>query len=609
MSKTNINWNLSDLYSGITDPKIKKDKSDIERLTSKFIKNYKGKIAKNLPASLSDYEKILEKLYILLNFSSYLFTTNTKDDKIKNLYQEIREFSTKINSQILWFELEWIALDDKYANKLIKNPNLASYKHYLNQLRVYKPFMKSEAEEKILNIKSQTSDSAFIRLFDQIESTEKFEIEINGKKKVLNSSEIGSIMKNNPDRNLRKKAMEVYSQTYSKNANLYTYILNTLLLDKKLLDEIRKYNFPQEKTFLNYEVTKNSVESMTTAVVKNRKIVEKFYLAKRKVMKTKKLYEWDRYSNILNTRREKTYSWIEAKKIILDTFRENSEKFYEIAKLFFDNNWIDAEVKDGKRSGAYCSYNIPSLHPMVFVNFSGKIEDITTLAHELGHAVHAYLSRNQKLSEYYPSTAIAEMASTFAECIVFEKLYRATSDKKQKINLLGGKIQNNFATIFRQNDFYLFETKLHELRRAKVEIPENKISELYQQTLQQTFGKGLSLTKMHKNLWMPITHFYHYNFYVFTYVLGELLSLSVFAHYKKEGTKFMDKYINALSVGGSLTPYEITKTMGINIEDNSFWQNGLNIVRNEVAEFEKMVNSKKARQTSVLNHQSKNRHR
>ncbi len=589
MAKTNINWDLGDFYLRITDPKIEKDKKEIGLLTSKLVKKHKGKLASNLPMALSDYEKILEKLCILLNFSSYLFTTNTKDDKIKNLYQEVREFNTKINSQILWFELEWINLDDKKANSLIKNPLLSSYKHYLTQLRAFRPFMKSESEEQVLNIKSQTSDSAFIRLFDQIESSEKFEIEIKGKKKILNSSEIGSIMKNNPDRNLRKHAMEVYSQTYSKNTGLYTYILNTLLLDKKLLDEIRKYNFPQEKTFLNYEVTKDSVENMTETVVKNRKIVEKFYLAKRKTMKVQKLYEWDRYSNILNTKAEKTYSWIEAEKIILDTFRENSEKFYEIAKLFFDNNWIDAEVKDGKRSGAYCSYNVPALHPMVFVNFSGKIEDITTLAHELGHAIHAYLSRNQKLSEFYPSTAIAEMASTFAECIVFEKLYNSTTDKKQKINLLGGKIQNNFATIFRQNDFYQFESKLHELRRTKGEIRDIEISELYQKTLQQTFGKGLTLTKMHKNLWMPITHFYHYNFYVFTYVLGELLSLSVFAQYKKEGSKFMDKYIDALSLGGSLTPYEITKTMGINIEDNNFWQNGLNIVKDEVEEFEKMV--------------------
>ncbi len=595
MSKTiPPNWNLKDFYSGISDPKIKEDKKEIEKLADNLTKKYKDKInSKKLTPdfmfeALTNYNKLIEKLHFYTNYPHYLFSTDTKSDKIKNFFQKSNEFGIQINSQTIWFELEWIAVDEKIANKIINNEKLDKYKHYLTQTRTFKPFTLSEKEEQILSKKSQTSSQAFVRLYDQTESQEKFEMILKGKKQILNSSEITSIMKTSQTRSQREKASTAYSKTYSQNSNLYTYILNTLLLDKKVNDEIRKYEFPQQATFLGYEVNAKTVETMTKVVEKNRNIVENFYIAKKRILKTKELHEWDRYSDIVSVK-EKIYSWDEAKEIVLGAFKKNSEEFYKIAKLFFDNNWIDAKIKDGKTSGAYCSYSVPSKHPLVFMNFSGKVEDISTLAHELGHAIHAYLSKKENILEFYPSTAVAEMASTFAESLVFEKLYKETSNKKDKLNLLGKKIQNNFATVFRQNDFYIFETKLHELRKAKGELTKDEISNLYQEILQKSFGKGLILTKSHKNFWMPISHFYHYNFYVFTYVFGELIALSVFAKYKLEGKSFLDKYIKALSVGGSFNPYEITKIMGIDLETSDFWQNGIELIRNEVEEFEKMV--------------------
>jgi oligoendopeptidase F len=592
-----INWNLKDFYKDISDPKILKDQKETRDLADKFIKTYKNKINTKplspllLLKAITSYQDVLEKVVKLLNYASYRFSTDTKSEDVINLYQKIDEFYTQINSKILWFPLEWIKVEDKLASKLINDKKLSPYKHFLSQTRAFKPFTLSENEEQILNIKSQTSSSAFIRLFDQIESAEKFEITIKGKKKILNSSEIGSIMKGHPDRKVREKAVEAYSKTYGNNKNLYTFILNTLILDKKIINEIRKFNYPKEATFLEYEVNKLTVDNMSKRVLENKDLVEKFYNAKRKLLKLKSLHEWDRYSNIYNTN-SKTYSWNEAKEIILSCFKDFSPVFHDTAKLFFDNNWIDAEIKDGKRSGAYCSGGTPSTHPMIMVNFSGKIEDITTLAHELGHGIHDWLAREQTLLEYSPSTAIAEMASTFAESIVFEKLYNETKNKKEKINLLGNKIQGNFATVFRQNDFFIFESKIHELRKIKGELSSDEISNLYQETLQKSFGKGLILTKLHKNMWMPILHFYHYNFYVFTYVFGELLSISLFAEYKLSGQKFVDKYMKALSEGGSKTPYEITKIMDINIEHEKFWQNGLDLIKTEINKFEELVANK-----------------
>src|SRR5258708_3613169 len=234
---------------------------------------------------MKEYEKVLQKTYMLGSFSDYLFTTNTKSDEIKNFYQESQEFSTKISSQILWFNLEWIELNDKAAKSLIKNHKLNEYKHYLSEARVFKPFTLSEKEEQIFTLKSQTSNEAFKRLYDQTESAEKFEIEIKGKKQTLNSSEIGSIMKNHQERLVREKGIKSYSETHSRNGNLYTYILNTLLLDKKINDEITKFNYPEEATFLNYEIKPKTVEIMTKAVTHNKSMVEEFYIAKKNKLK------------------------------------------------------------------------------------------------------------------------------------------------------------------------------------------------------------------------------------------------------------------------------------------------------------------------------------
>ncbi len=594
INNTGVEWDLSDFYKGIDDPKLAKDKKEIESLSKNLSKNYKSKIntpnltAKFFLSSLIDYENIIEKLNIFENYAYYLFSKNTQSDTTKKFFQNSQEFGTKIQSQLLWYELEWQQVSENKARQLLNNPILSVYKHFLKHIRTFKPFILSEKEEKVFTLKSQTSNLAFIRLFDQTEAGSKFKLKINNKTQELSSSELSSIMKTNPDRNIRKKAVIAYSEGNSKNGSLYTYILNTLLLDKKISDEIREYKYPQEATFLRYEVDKEIVKNMSDVISNSSSIAEKFYLAKRKLLKYNKLYEWDRYSQIYFSN-NRSYSWDEAKEIILKSFSDFSPVFSDTTELFFKNNWIDSKITPGKRSGAYCSYGTPSTHPNILTNYSGKIEDISTLAHELGHGIHTYLARDQKMLEFYPSTAVAEIASIFAESLVFEKLFETAKNKKEKINLLGNRIQDRFATVLRQNAFYIFENKIHKLRREKGELPQEEISNIYQQTLQETFGKGLTLTNYHKNFWMPITHFYHYNFYVFTYALGELLATSLFSLYKEQGKVFVNKYIKALSKGGSLSPIELTKIMGVDISQKDFWQKGISLLDKEVDKFVKLT--------------------
>jgi oligoendopeptidase F len=561
-------WDLSDLYKSINDHKITTDKKWVVAKTKSFIKNYKGKVSKNdALLAIGLYEEIINKLSILSGYSHLVFTTNTNNTDVSKFFQNVTEFETEIASELIWFELELVKV------KGIKN--LKEYKHFISNLLIQSKYKLDEKNEVIINEKNQTGKDAFIKLYEKITSNEKYDGKTN--------SEISSMFSYDKNRNNRKKAGRIISKTIDKNIDNYTHIINTLLLDRKVANKLRGFKYPEQSTFINYEVTKDMVTNMSNVVVKNHDICRKYYQAK-SVLTKNKLFEWDRYNSIYPDLKV-NYPWDDTKKIVLDSFYNFSPKTHSIASKFFDNSWIDAKTKIGKQSGAYCSYISNTTHPYIFMNATGDISDVTTLAHEMGHAIHGYLSTGNNLFEYHPSTATAEIASVFAESLVFDKIYEETKDKKVKLNLLGYRLQNSFATVFRQNAFYLFEKRIYEERVKNGELSKDQISNFYQEYLQPMFGSSLKLTDNHKNYWTLISHFYHYNFYVFTYAFGELLAMSLYAIYKKDGTNFADRYIKALSLGGSKTPEEITKSMGVDITKPDFWQSGVDLINEEVNEF------------------------
>lgn len=587
-------WDLTDLYSGLDDTQLKKDKQEIRQLVEKFNQNYRGKInspdltADFLFQCLQDYEEILTKKIVFFSYFHYLYSKDTQSEKISKLFQKAKELSTFVSERTVWLDLEWLKVNDKKAQEIINNPKLNDYKHYLSHEREFKPFRLSEKEEKILTQKAQTSSQAFTQLYDLIDNGIEFELTIDGETKKLNSSQLSPYLTRHPDRKIRQKAASAYTEGFKNHQKVFSFILNNLLLDKKIDDKIRGYDYPQQKTFLQYEVSKQTVDNLTDTIKKNYSISERFYQTKKKILNYEQLHEWDRYSSIY--KQDKEYSWEKAKEIIITSFSQFSPTFSQTAKKFFDNNWIDAKVVKGKRSGAYCSYGTPSTHPYILVNYTNKIKDVLTLAHELGHGIHHYLSRDQKLLQYWSSTAVAEIASVFAENLVFKNLFEELDNKKLKIDLLADHIQNSFATIFRQNTFYLYETDIHNHYREKGELGIKEFSNYYQQRMQTMFGKGLKLTNQHQYWWMPILHFYHFNFYVFTYAMGNLITYSLINQYNKDSKDFVAQYINALKLGGSKKPKEIIATMGLDIKQKDFWQHGLNYLDQLVVKFENLAN-------------------
>lgn len=600
MKKSELNlakgvvWDLGNLYKGIDDLKITQDLKEIDIKSNQFEKNYRGKISEGkltpleLKESIILYEDILTSVASYGSFAGLLQAKNSASDKINHFYQKADEYSNTISNKLMFFELEILEIPEKYINKYLESPELNNYKQFLTRILKFKSYTLKENEEIIINKKNQTGASAFIRLYDQISAELEFPLEFDNKIKNYNYSEITNILSGHKDRKLRESSAKSITNIYKKNARTFAFILNTIIHDKKITDDIRSYKFPQESTFLSDEVDAKTVESMTDTIKANYALSEKFYNIKSKILDSK-LFEWDRYSIIYPEVEEPVYTYEEAKNLILNAFMEFSPVFHEIAKKFFDNNWIDAELSKGKKSGAFCAYTVPSKNPYILTNFTGKANDVRTLAHELGHAIHGYLSREQTLLNFWPVTPFAEIASIFCENLVFRKIFESTHDNKQKINLLGGRLQEIFATIFRQNAFYLYESELHKLRREKGELSVDEFSENFQKFLQPMFGEGLKLSEGHKYWWIAIAHFYHYNFYVFSYAFGQSLSNALYGHYLDDGDDFTDKYIEVLKKGSSIELNELIKMLNVDIHRQSFWDEGLEPISEYIKEFENLT--------------------
>ncbi len=315
-------------------------------------------------------------------------------------------------------------------------------------------------------------------------------------------------------------------------------------------------------------------------------IVQDFYRFKKNVLGLEKLYDYDRYAPVSSSKA--VIPFLEAKEIVLNAYRRFSPEFAEIAQLFFDEGWIDADVRPNKRGGAFCMFVTTDVHPYVLVNYKGGLKDVMTLAHELGHAVHAYLAREQTYLNFDMPLTFAETASVFGEMLVFDDLRTRLTDKKELFALYMQKIEEIFATVFRQNAMYQFEQDLHRSYREKGELKTEEINHFWLSRQRDMFGKSVEMTDDYGIWWSYISHFFHSPFYVYSYTFGELLTLSLFAQYKSNGEVMVKQYFELLRSGGSKTPEGFLKPFGLSLESASFWQSGLTMIEQLVRDAKKL---------------------
>ena len=582
---TDVRWDLSDLFTGIDDPRIDSTLAACEERVRKFEADYKGKIdtpdltASTLLSAIKEYEEIEQLSAKPISFAALLFSTDTGDAARGGFLQKMREKTTDLSLPTLFFSLELAAAKEDVIAPLMATAELANYRHYVDNVRLYKDHMLSEPEERILEETANTAARAWDRLFDEITANAVFKI---GDEELTQPQVLSRLY--SPDRDVRKAAAAAFSAGLTENSKTIGFVFNTLLQDKNVRDRIRKYTYPEESRHLANELPRKTVDLVVDTVYRNYPVVSRYYKVKGEILGVK-LTHYDRYAPLFAADAGITYP--EAKDIVLDAFGEFSPIMRERAAEFFDGNWIDAAPGKGKQGGAYCSYITPDHHPYVFMNFLGKMKDVMTLAHELGHGVHSSLSREQTLLNFHGTLPLAELASTFGEMLVFEKV-QAQASLKDKLAMYAEKIEGTFATIPRQTAMYRFEQAIHKHRRDKGELTLDDFGNYWQTEIQAMFGDSVELGEEHRLWWSYVGHFTGSPFYVYSYSFGELLVLSLYQRSKTEGPAFGEKYLKMLRAGGSLTPQELVAIVDVDLDDPKFWQGGFDVLGNMVARFEEL---------------------
>ena len=600
MSKSNqstssadgIAWNLDDLYDGPKDPALDADLNTALKRAKEFEARYRGKLAVEggiTPAALfealTEFESIYEQLGRSLSYAHLLHAANSEDPEHGALLQSIREGSTAVRKHLIFFELEWLQVSDSEASAIIDAPEAAPYRHYLESERRYRSHRLSEPEEKILDEKANSGARAFARLFDETLSSARFQIEVDGETQEMNEQQALALLYH-PEREQRRLASEGFTRGLQAHTHLLTYIFNVLVFDHKVDDTLRDYPTPMAARNLSNEIDQDVVDTLLSASESGYDIVQRFYGFKARLLGLERLYDYDRYAPLFPD--HPACDWPRCREIVQEAYGEFDPQSGEIAREFFEKSWIDAEPRLGKRGGAFCSSTVPSVHPYILVNYTDRLRDVMTVAHELGHGIHQVLSRKMGYLQCHAPLTLAETASVFGEMLVFHRLMDIETDPKVRLGLLCSKLEDAFATIFRQVVLTRFEQRLHNARREEGELTSERIGELWVEVNRPMHGDTVHLTENYSHWWMYIPHFIHSPFYCYAYAFGELLVLALYQQYREQGRGFIPRYFDLLSAGGSEAPSILLSNLGVDVTDPNFYQGGLQILRDMLEEAENL---------------------
>ena len=579
-------WDLTEIYKDIKDPKIKEDLKNIRKISKEFLISWKDKI-KNLNSNelvdcIEQYQNINEKIYKIGTHSNLIFATNMEDPEISRYNSTISDEVTDIFSSLIFVSLELSKISDDVFNKWMLSEKAKEWMPYLKILRKRNPFILDPLVEEILIEKSATGRSAWVRLFDETSASLRFPF----KKEMVSEAEILNYL-SDPDPKHRKMAGQSLSKILEKNKRIFGMILNVISRDRYIEDNKRGFKRIVSSRNLDNDVEDEVVDALVKTVDEAMpKLTHRYYKWKAKQFGKTKLDWWDRNAPLPSSS-DRSIEWSEAKSIVLESFASFHPEISKLANLFFQNNWIDAEVRKGKASGAFAHPSIPSLHPYVLLNYQGKIRDVMTLAHELGHGVHQILAAKNGLLMAETPLTLAETASVFGEMLVFRKLLEDSNDKEKK-QLLAGKVEDMLNTVVRQIGFHQFEVKFHEAR-IKSELTPDEIGEIWMQTQSHAVGPYINLTDEYKVLWGYIPHFVHTPFYVYAYAFGDSLVNALWYSYQNSDKNvFAEKYLDMLSAGGTKGHNDLLKPFNLSAYDKSFWNKGVSMISGLMDELEKL---------------------
>ena len=580
-----VAWDLSDLYDGGDDPRIELDVEQTEAAAAAFRERYYGAVAGLSPADLreaiEERERIESTFTRAIYYAHLWFSTDMNDSRRGALVARLTEKGATVDTQLLFFGLELAALEDDQADALLASDELENWRHWLRTIRKFRPYVLTEPEEKIVTEKSVSGFAAWDRLYDELLGAIKVD---------LDGGEIGfeEAMSKlySPDRDLRRRASAAVTEALAPGLRTRTFIFNTIAVDKSIDDRLRGYASWISARNLSNDTTDEAVEALVDAVVGRYDVVQRYYTLKAKLLGLDRLSFYDRMAPLAEDTTQ--VEWAEAKQLVLDAFADFSDETGDVVSRFFDEGWIDAPPRDGKRPGAFCATNVPGVHPYVFMNYTGDRRSVLTLAHELGHGLHGYLA--QPLGFFNASSPLttAETASVFGEALTFKRLLTVEEDPQRRLNLLAGRIEDSIATVYRQIAMNRFEDAVHTTRRDEGELSTETFEELWLASQNQMFGDSVD-TDGYATWWSYIPHFIGTPGYVYAYSYGFLFALSIFRKYELEGDSIVGPYLDVLRSGGSIAPEELAEMVGLDLTDRKIWDAGIDALAAELDEAEALA--------------------
>jgi len=586
-------WDLSPLYSGPDDTRWNKDLEAARERGKAFRNAFRGRIrsenlsAELLAAALRNYEELQKlglKPYL---YAQLLFASDSRPDQTKSLVAKARETWSILTEETLFFELELLAIDEEQWAGLLRDPEVAPYAHYLQQLRAHAPYTLSEEVEQALKRKDLSGKEAFVQLFEELTSSLQFTFCMPGAEEPqeVTGEELLALLFH-PDAKVREDAFSTFLNVHANNALVLTACFNNLLLDHGKEVELRRYPDLMTPTHLANETEVDMVDRLMEVTESNYSLAREYFELKRQLLGLSRMKNSDIYAPIGTDSRQVSFD--EAKETVLAAFHGFSPLLATTAEAFFTERRIDALPRPGKGGGAFCHGMLPGLRPHILLNFTGTLRDVATLAHELGHGVHFALAQKQNLFHYQAPLPFAETASVFGEMLLTRHLLDRETDRKAKIALLCGKLEDIIATTFRQNVLTRFELAAHRQRAIGL-LAADDFCRLWWDENRKLYGDAVEMIEPYRWGWSYISHFIHSRFYCYSYVFGELLVLALYQKYREGGEAFVPRYLELLARGGSRKPVELLAPLGIDLTDPGFWQKGYDFVGGLLQELRELV--------------------
>jgi oligoendopeptidase F len=578
---SDIAWDLAPLVAsdGSGTDGVRTLMREAEGIVSRIVE-YRGRIAELDASGLAEVMTLLgamnDRLGRAGSFVSLQFSVDTSDPELGAAMQRFQEEATALSTQVIFLELEWAEVDEASATRLLREPVLAFCRYYLESARRYRSHLRTEAEEQILAEKEITGSSAWSRLFNELTSAIMVDLPEGSMSLEQGLSRLGS-----PAAEERRIAAEAVTAALAPGLRTRAFVFNTLMADKATDDRLRNYDSWVASRNLSNQASDVSVQALVDAVVDRYDIPQRWYRLKAEILGVERLADYDRNASVAEVEQE--FTWSQATEIVLDSYGSFSPELAEVVRRFLDENWIDAPIRAGKRPGAFCAYTVPSAHPFLLLNWTSRRRDVLTLAHELGHGLHAYLAREQGIFHQSTPLTLAETASVFGETVTFGRLLSDTTDPAARLALLAESLEGQIATVFRQVAMNRFENAVHTHRRNIGELSTEDFGDAWEATQRAMLGEAVEITPGYRSWWSYIPHFIGSPGYVYAYAYGQLLALAVYAAYEQRGDSFVPSYLEMLRAGGSRSPEDLGRIVGVDLADPRFWDGGLAIIDRQLA--------------------------